>query len=115
MITNILQLFEGKTLTQHDNQQEHQIYVQFSSRSSFLTCLPKVVQAVLVDREEADSGSVLWTHVGDSGSVGNRQGCHSRAKKLHKLSHNSDLPQVLQNAKELLVFLFHLLFLKNKF
>lgn len=59
------------------------------------TCLLEVLNADVIHREESCCGSVLWTHVGDGGSVGDGQLSNSGAEKLHELSHNAHLPQVL--------------------
>lgn len=69
----------------------------FLSLTSFLTCLPEIGQAVLVDGEEAHSGSIFWTHIRDRGSVGNGQFCYSGPEKLHKFTHNSYLSQMLKS------------------
>lgn len=64
--------------------------------STTLTCLLQVLDADVVHREESSCGSVLWTHVGDGGSVSNGQLSHARAEKLHKLPHYTHLTEVLR-------------------
>ncbi len=59
-------------------------------------CLSKVGDTGLIHREEADSSSVLWTHVRNGGSVCDGQLGHAGTKELHKLTHHSDLTQMLQ-------------------
>ena len=61
-----------------------------------LTRLLQVLDADVVHGEEGGRGSVLGTHVGDGGSVGDGQLAHARAEKLHKLPHHAYLAQVLQ-------------------
>lgn len=61
-----------------------------------LTCLLQVLDADVVHREESCRGSVLWTHVGDGGSVSNGQLGHTLAEKFHKLPHYAHLPEVLE-------------------
>ena len=64
-------------------------------KHSYPTCLTQVVQALLIDREEANGGPILRTHVGDGGPVSNGQCCYPWTKELHKLAHHADLTQVL--------------------
>ena len=59
------------------------------------TGLSQVVEAGLVDGEVADGRSVLGTHVGDGGAVGDRQLGHARTEELDKLPDDADLTQVL--------------------
>lgn len=60
-----------------------------------LTGLLQVLNADVVHREERCRGSILWAHVGDGGPVGDGQLSNTWAEKLHKLSHDAHLAQVL--------------------
>ena len=73
----------------HPNSHTH------TYKHSYPTCLTQVVQALLIDREEANGGPILRTHVGDGGPVSNGQCCYPWTKELHKLAHHADLTQVL--------------------
>ena len=64
--------------------------------ASCLTCLLKVFECDMVDREEADGGIVFGTHVGDGGPVWDRQLGHAGTKKLHKLPSYARLTKVLR-------------------
>lgn len=59
------------------------------------TCLLEVLNADVIHREESCCGSVLRTHVGDGGSVGDGQLSHSGTEELHEPSYDAHLPQVL--------------------
>ena len=60
-----------------------------------ITSLIEVLQTHLVHWEEAYSGTILRTHVGDCSSVSDGELGHSRTVKLHKLTNNTNLSQVL--------------------
>lgn len=64
--------------------------------SSAPTGLLQILNADLVHGEEGCRGSVLWTHVGDGGSVSDGQLRDTRAKKLHKLSNDTHLTEMLK-------------------
>lgn len=64
-------------------------------RQQLGTCLLEVLNADVIHREESCCGSVLRTHVGDGGSVGDGQLSHSGTEELHELSYDAHLPQVL--------------------
>ena len=59
-----------------------------------LTGLSQVGQTGLIDWEVANSGPVLWTHVGNGGAIGNGQLIHSRAEELDELPHDSSLSEM---------------------
>lgn len=61
-----------------------------------LTALPKVLNGCAINREEAHSGTILWTHVGDSGTVSQGKLLHSWPKEFDKLSHHTNLTKVLK-------------------
>ena len=60
-----------------------------------LACLFEVLEAHFIHREEAYGGTIFRTHVGDGSSVSNRELCDTRTIELHKLSHNTNLTQML--------------------
>lgn len=72
------------------------LWKRFDANHRVLTCLFQVLDADVVHREERCSGSIFGTHVSDGCSVSNRQLGDAGAEELHKLAHNSHLPQVLQ-------------------
>ena len=55
----------------------------------------QIYHAHVVNREKTHSGPVLWAHVGNGGSIGDRELGNSRAKKLHKFPYNTNLAEVL--------------------
>lgn len=59
------------------------------------TCLLEVLEAHFIDREEAYSGTILRTHVGDGSSVSNGELRDTWTIELDKFPHNSDLTQML--------------------
>lgn len=61
-----------------------------------LTSLLEVLNTDVVHGEESRCGSVLWTHVGDSGTIGDGQLSNTGAEKLHKLPHDTHLTEVLR-------------------
>lgn len=56
----------------------------------------QILKADIVHREEGCRGAVLWTHVGDGGSVSDRQLSHTWAEELHEFSYNAHLTEVLR-------------------
>lgn len=67
---------------------------------SVLTSLLQVLNADVIHREERRRGSILWTHVGNGGSISDRQLGHTRAEKLHKPPHYTHLSEVLRAQDE---------------
>lgn len=72
------------------------LWKKLGANHQVLTCLLQVLDADVVHREESCSGSIFRAHVGDGCSVSDGQLGDAWAEKLHKLPHNSHLPQVLQ-------------------
>lgn len=66
----------------------------------YLTCLLQVLKTDVVYREKSCSGAILRAHVGDGGSIGYGQLCHTWPKELHKLPHDANLAQVLWAQRE---------------
>lgn len=64
--------------------------------SNQLTGLFQILQADVVHREEGRRGAVLWTHVGDGGSVSDRQLSHAWAEELHEFPYDAHLTEVLR-------------------
>ena len=62
----------------------------------FLTCVFKVLECDLINREETNSGVVLGAHVGDGGPVRGRQLTNPGTKELHKFSGDARLAEVLK-------------------
>ena len=60
---------------------------------------PEIVQRSLVHREETARCTVFRGHVGDGGSVGQREGFHARTKEFYKLPNNTVLTKHLDDTK----------------
>lgn len=63
--------------------------------SVVLTSLYQVPNANIIHWEIGSCCSILWTHIGNGGSVSNGQLGNTRTKKLHKFTHHSDLAKML--------------------
>lgn len=61
-----------------------------------LTGLFQILKADIVHGEEGCRGAVLWAHVGDGGSVSDRQLSHTWAEELHEFSYHAHLTEVLR-------------------
>ena len=57
--------------------------------------LLQVIQTSLINREEANGGSILRTHVCDCGSVSDTKFAHARPEELDELANDADLSEVL--------------------
>lgn len=60
-----------------------------------LTSLFEVLEAHLVHREEANSGTIFRTHIGDGSSVSNGELRDTWSIELYKLSNDTNLTQML--------------------
>ena len=57
----------------------------------------EIAECLLIDRENADGGSVLGGHVPDRRAISQGQGGHPRAEELDELSHDTFRAQHLRN------------------
>ena len=60
----------------------------------------KVLHSVSIDGEVAHCGTVLWSHVRDSGSVGEAEILDARSEKLDELADDSTLTQHLDTSED---------------
>lgn len=59
------------------------------------TSLRQVQHAHVINREKPHCGPILWTHVGNGGSIRDGELGNAWAKEFDKFSHNANLTKVL--------------------